>query len=603
VEIQCLDFGATADALSDLCKQGTAEAVADALPLLARAGELLDAGVHVRPGDVALLAQNLGEMRLRGAAVQRAWGSIAAWSEPSPHLFSAEELVKLVRAFRAAPKMPTPTRPLLEAIALQAVKRAHEFEPRALASVAHSYAKAGMPVPAAFWQAIAEQAQLRVTDFDAKGLSQTACAFAKAGVPAPELFAAIASHARPHLADFNQQDLSNTAWPFAKAGVPAPKLFAAIAAHAPPRLAEFNAQGLSNTAWAMATAGVRAHELFAAIAAHAPPRLAEFNAQDLSSTAWAFAKARVPAPELFAAIAAHAQPRLAEFNPQDLSNTALAFAQACVPAPELFAVIAVCAQPHLAKFNAQGLSNTAWAFATAGVPAPELFVAIAAHARARLAEFNVQGLSNTAWALSVGHMLAAQPAALHAPPIVSAVLSLAERCLQHPALHFRHTRAQVHRVQFALLSCHALNAGLDLAEQETERLNQLRGRAREMASTFGQLAPPTVSPGQRELSRRLRAAGWEHELKAPLEGSLLLVDMACTRTRVVVELDGPSHDLLDVATGEERHDGSTLGKTKLLEALGWRVHRVGLREWEDCPERVLRDSVSALCAGGQQIGA
>jgi hypothetical protein len=102
LEIQRLDFGATSRALSNLCKQGKFQTDAEALPLLARAGELLDAGAHVRAGDVASLAHNLGahnlgKMRLRGAAVQRAWGSIAAWSEPSLHLFKPYQLGMLVR--------------------------------------------------------------------------------------------------------------------------------------------------------------------------------------------------------------------------------------------------------------------------------------------------------------------------------------------------------------------------------------------------------------------------------------------------------------------------------------------------------------------------
>jgi very-short-patch-repair endonuclease len=505
--------------------------------------------------------------------------------------------------------------------------------------LAHTYAKLDLPLPAAFWQAIDQQAQLLVTDFNAQDLSNTAWAFATAGVRAPELFAVIAAHAQSRLAKlkFAAQGLSNTAWAFAKVDVRAPELFAAIAAHARPRLAEFNGQGLSNIAWAFATAGVPASELFTAIAAHARSRFADFNAQNLSNTAWAFATAGAPTPALFTAIAAHARSRLADFDEQDLSNTAWAFVTAGVPAPELLAAIAVRAQLRIADFTAQGLSNTAWAFATAdvrapelfaaiavralsrladlnaqglsntalafakaGVPAPELFAAIAAHARPRLAEFNAQNLSNTVWALSVGHLLAAQPAALHAPPIVGTVLSLAERYLHEPALPSEHTMAQLQSVQFALLYCHALTAGLAQAEQETERLNQLRARASEMASTFGQRAPPTVSTVQRELSRRLRAAGWEHELEASLEGALLLVEMACARTRVVVEFDGPSHYLLDVATGEERYDGNTLGKTKLLEALGWRVHRVGWREWRACPDDVLRDLVLALCADAQQ---
>ena len=48
---------------------------------------------------------------------------------------------------------------------------------------------------------------------------------------------------------------------------------------------------------------------------------------------------------------------------------------------------------------------------------------------------------------------------------------------------------------------------------------------------------------------------------------------------MAVEVDGPSHYLVDITTGEEAHNGSTRWKTEMLEALGWRLVRVGYREW------------------------
>ena len=93
----------------------------------------------------------------------------------------------------------------------------------------------------------------------------------------------------------------------------------------------------------------------------------------------------------------------------------------------------------------------------------------------------------------------------------------------------------------------------------------------------------TSSRAQLELSSALRAAGWEHELEVPLEGGLLVVDLACARARVVVEFDGATHYVVDASTGEESYDGSTRWKTRVLEVLGWRVFRVGWREWSGHP--------------------
>jgi hypothetical protein len=116
VDTQHLDFRKTGRALADLCKQGSHRADADALPLLARVSDLLDAGARVHAGDVAFVAHSLGKMRLRGAAAQQAWERIAAWSEPLLHAFGAKD------PFMAAPKMAH-TRPLLEAIARQGAQR------------------------------------------------------------------------------------------------------------------------------------------------------------------------------------------------------------------------------------------------------------------------------------------------------------------------------------------------------------------------------------------------------------------------------------------------------------------------------------------------
>jgi very-short-patch-repair endonuclease len=78
-----------------------------------------------------------------------------------------------------------------------------------------------------------------------------------------------------------------------------------------------------------------------------------------------------------------------------------------------------------------------------------------------------------------------------------------------------------------------------------------------------------------------------------------VVDTACTATRVVVEFDGPSRYLSHVQSGVESYNGSTLlkDKTKLLEALGWRVHRVGWRTWaRDRDAEVARVAAALLAA-------
>ena len=87
----------------------------------------------------------------------------------------------------------------------------------------------------------------------------------------------------------------------------------------------------------------------------------------------------------------------------------------------------------------------------------------------------------------------------------------------------------------------------------------------------------SASATQREVSATLRSLGWAHEEECDIGG--LLVDMADVAGRVVVEFDGPTHYITDLATGEEREDGPTVWKTRLLERLGYRVVRIGHVEW------------------------
>jgi very-short-patch-repair endonuclease len=155
----------------------------------------------------------------------------------------------------------------------------------------------------------------------------------------------------------------------------------------------------------------------------------------------------------------------------------------------------------------------------------------------------------------------------------------------------------VSALELALLVCQSVQCGTP--ESQLGRLREAMC-ARSLALNK-EGAAVTSSASHLELSARLRAAGWEHANEARLEGGLLVVDMACTAIRVVVEFDGPTHYLSHVQSGEESYDGSSLLKTKLLEALGWRVHRVGWREWaRDRDAEVARVAAALLPAAVQR---
>ena len=159
----------------------------------------------------------------------------------------------------------------LKPVCAQTLRMLPALEARAVANVAHAFAKARLTVGTGPWHdvwAALPKAVLRLLGgFTEQSLSNTAWAFAKAGHSSPALFSAISAEAlRRGLGGFDEQALSNTAWAFAKAGHSSPALFSAISAEALRRgLGGFDERALSNAAWAFAKVGHASSALFSAI--------------------------------------------------------------------------------------------------------------------------------------------------------------------------------------------------------------------------------------------------------------------------------------------------------------------------------------------------
>jgi hypothetical protein len=568
--------------------------------------------------DIAALAYAFAK-----AAVP-AHGLLAAIAGPAEQRLSTFSAQALANTAWAIAKAHVRAPGLFAALAVHAKQRLGTFKVQELANTAWAFASAGESAPRLF-AALAMQCEQRLGTFNAQELANTTWVFASAGESAPRLFAALAMHSEQRAGTFNAQELANTAWAFASAGVRAPELFDALAVHSKQRMGTFNARDLARTVWAFATAGVRAQGLFAALAVHCArhKRMGTFHAPELASTTWAFATAGVPplrlsaalavhsqelmgtfkaqnlastawtfatmsmyALVLFAVLAVHSEQRMGTFNARELANTAWAFATSGVFAPELLAALAVHSQEHMGTFNAQGLANTAWAFATVGLRAQGLFDALAMHSEQRMGTFNAQEFTDAAWAFAAMYVLdaPAKPtsestaaadafAALH--PWLRLVVSMAELYLESAqADESGQLSKHVCALRLALLVCHTAQGGTS-----DPRFGRLRAAARARSLALDEVkAAVTPLAARLELSARLRAAGWGHADEVSLEGGLLVVDMACTVTHVVVEFDGPSHYQSQVQSNEEIYSGRTLFKAKLLEMLGWRVHRSGRLE-------------------------
>lgn len=269
-------------------------------------------------------------------------------------------------------------------------------------------------------------------------------------------------------------------------------------------------------------------------------------------------------------------------------------------------LLAERAEQRLPTFDAQNLSNTAWAFARANLAArpsatAALFCAIAPAAEARASEFTPQGLANVAWALSL---------CADVRPFAGAVIALSARVLETPPAApvgaeegGRLDEQRVaHSVASALLTL-SLALPADAPDPTAARARELLARARARLEEVAEEQPITSSRSHLELSKALRGAGWAHSCEVKLEGGLLLLDMACEESRTAVEFDGPFHYRRhalsrrgrararaappapsapsELSRAEaESYDGKTRRKDRVLAELGWRVFRVGWREWE-----------------------
>ena len=90
------------------------------------------------------------------------------------------------------------------------------------------------------------------------------------------------------------------------------------------------------------------------------------------------------------------------------------------------------------------------------------------------------------------------------------------------------------------------------------------------------------------LWRRLSGSRTGFAFRRQLVIGPTIVDFACTSVRLVVELDGPSHE------NRERHDAS---RDHLLANLGWRVLRIEDQRVFDDLDAVVSDIVAEAVAG------
>mmetsp|Transcript_18187 Transcript_18187/g.58707 ORF Transcript_18187/g.58707 Transcript_18187/m.58707 type:complete len:237 (-) Transcript_18187:385-1095(-) len=116
----------------------------------------------------------------------------------------------------------------------------------------------------------------------------------------------------------------------------------------------------------------------------------------------------------------------------------------------------------------------------------------------------------------------------------------------------------------------------------------------------------TPSKFQRSVSALLVQMGWSHTEEYVTDEGFSL-DLAEPKSKRAIEVDGPSHFLQDVSTGEYVANGPTRFKSRLLRSSDWEVAHVSFFEWGDRSDQERRELLKAklaqlgICTGGALV--
>ena len=90
----------------------------------------------------------------------------------------------------------------------------------------------------------------------------------------------------------------------------------------------------------------------------------------------------------------------------------------------------------------------------------------------------------------------------------------------------------------------------------------------------------------------LNQMGWDHTFEhETAEG--FSHDLAQPESNLAVEVDGPSHYLMDLSSGSFVANGSTRFKSRQLRSLGWTVAHISYFDWDHKFESERRELVVA----------
>jgi len=86
--------------------------------------------------------------------------------------------------------------------------------------------------------------------------------------------------------------------------------------------------------------------------------------------------------------------------------------------------------------------------------------------------------------------------------------------------------------------------------------------------------------------------GWVHTFEHETAEGFSL-DLAQPELKLAVEVDGPSHYLKELSSGENVVNGATRFKRRQLRSFGWTVAHISYLDWDHKSESERRELVAA----------
>ena len=453
--------------------------------------------------------------------------------------------------------------------------------------------------------------------------------------PITECYAAVASEAMRRPQDFKDQELKDVLWAFSKIGVRHPALFKKVAHHlVGPNgrgFGGFSSQGLGNTLWSFAKQAQLSLEVIDSLGGDSVKlgstgRLAVYETSCLDIGEKAIKTLFVRAAE------GGVELGLDRFTNQDLSNTVWAYSTLGLLHSGFFKEAenqVLKRLKNLRPFKGQEIANILWSFATLNAqPDVALIDALSSYATSICSgkngvadEYSIskifkrQELANVAWSCAV---VGRYPEELmkilytgiigtaNDPNLMKQIFN--DDGLQQSSimtLYYVQLAADIEASKLQL----ALPTGFPNGWDESE--GHVRGNGDDLIEMSSSMLTLTISKLQRDVSNTFTEIGFENVLEHVIDTNeiqdeygfqlpqtpqeFLSIDIANIGQKVGVEVDGPGHfvRLIDDTRkstnkvtrdgqfpdkGENRVNGPTILKHRLLTHLGWNI--IHLPYWE-----------------------